>query len=791
MSNLEHRHVEEGGVPQESLIARTLLDTPVAGDRRGFLKFLGGLATTAAAAAACSGTKEDTVGDAQGAIGSGDAPPAKHQNQVCDTQPEAIDTFRNAPLHDCAGCHSPGKVGDGGWVHDDGTHGPQPLQKAFDSILPKVSKTTSDGKPWMVEFAEGRVKNDAGFVHAGGKQQLTQEQVDSLTKLHNLTSQVQPGATPPSFTVNTACEDQAYGLDEATFFKGVNMHSPAELHARFLRSVTGGPLPLHAPQFKDQDALRDALRHATGYIGFYRWLVTKSMDFTQTKFYDEGDEAIKFLGDTFGVNWAAFNNKELARGPGNLLAYIVANERSIQEFITADYVVLPGQKHPNDKNPDEHWVTRLAPVKVKGAPVSGIATDPLWLGRVGTSETNIGRHRAWEILRRFFNFDVLDIGSRNVEAPKNVSLPTLTYPACVACHGAGLDDAAAAFTDYQKMNEEHEYHHKSKLPAPFLAISLNGHKIPSDHTDRLGQFMDIIAADERPDIPFAKSMAKMAFTMLMDRDPVKPPRLGAEDYEPKMRRFKVEDTFLTEMAHFLKAHNYNFRELIVEMAMSRWFAANGQISEPLSPGRQVELEFVGPGMITPEVFGMRLRQLFGNDVHDLGIMKLILNEYNLDLGGIDGKTVTVRNPDPHAANELVRIFVGFESDKLVQNEFAKPPDARYLFTHLNWGSSPVEAPFHPLTNQPIPGNEEKYRAQLVKIHALAFGKYYAPDSPEITAAYKQWTNIWMKMLENLGNSKIANSHVPKGVKDSSDPQGLLRAWGAYMSSIISGMDFNV
>ncbi len=765
--------------------------------RRGFLRLIGtGIALATAAACAPAGYDKNALaeGGADGSSGGGGG--TIDPNATCPDQPDLIDQFRKLPVNNCTSCHATGKIGEPGWVADDGTHGPVALQHHFDTFLSKGAKDAPGGGSWVAEYAQGHVKKPDGSVHGGGPQELTPDQIKALTKFHDSASQVAPGSQV-SLTVNQACNAGAFALDDKAFFEKVKFHSPDGVYAKFLRNVTGGVMPATAPGFKNNNALRSALMDATGYVGFYNWLVTKVNDFTQTKFYEGNNDAIDFLGTVFGVNWAQFDNDELARGPGNLMAYIVLNNRSIQEFITAHYLVAPGHKNPAQfGNPDEFWPGRLVafdPNKdAQGkphpvAPVSGLATDPLWQGRVGTSETNIGRHRAWEILRRFFNFDVLDIGSRNVVAPKTATLPTLTYPACVACHGTPMDHVAASFWDYQK--NDGTYKHNPKLPADFPFIALNGHKIANDDPDRLGKMMSIIAADENPDIPFAKSMARMAFTMLMDRDPVKSPRLGVEDYDAKMKRFTVEDRFLTDMAQFLKANNYNFRALIVEMAMSPWFAANGETTGPLTPNEEVQLEFVGPGMISPEQLLMRLRQIFGNAVYDLGMVKLIMKDYVLDLGGIDSKAVTIRNSDPNAANTLMRLFVSQEADKMVQEDLAKTPQNRWLFKDLNFGNGPVEAPTKPLTNEPNPGVEQMYRATLARIHAYAFGRFYDPNSSEITAELKKWNDIWMLTLNNLPGPKMASTHVPKGT-DGTDPTGVKRAWGAYMAGLIASMDFN-
>ncbi len=755
----------------------------VVDDRRRFLSALMSGFGLAVVAAAC-GEKGVDASDGGGADAK------LNLGALCEKQPPVVKAgLKLREVTDCDGCHKKGGVGAGAWENLDPSDGALKTDEALQKLFHHASKTTSDGKGYMAEYAQQKVPNDAGKFHPGGVRTLTPDEWNIIDTLHQEAANIKiPGGPAPKLSVNTDCEKHNFKVSPQEYFSGVTLQTPDQVYMNFLRNVIGAPLPQSAPGIKNKEDLRNALRSASGHVGFSNWLVNAVNDFTHTKFYEGGDDAVKFLGDRYGVKWSDFSNKRLAQGPGNLLAYIVDQGRSVKEFLTAPYLVLPGAKHQDQPdNPDDDWRSRLQAVMIHGEPLSGLVTDALWLGQTPTSVTNIARHRAWEILRRFFDFDVLDIASRNVEAPKGDPLPTVKHPACVACHGANLDNFAAAFWDYQK---DDRYTHNPKLPPQFLSLGLYGQKVPNDDPNRLGKMMQLMTSDpEGSGYPFARSMAKMAYTMLTGRDAVKEPKLDEMDYEPKMRRFQVQNDFFDEMAKFLHGTGYNFRELVIEMAMSPWCATTGEFTEPLSPNREIELkDTIGPRMITPEVLAIRLRQLFGNDVMTLGLHKLVMNEYRIDLGGIDSVNTKVRRREPNAASELVRIFLAFEVDKLVQNDLARPPQSRYLFNDLDWGAAPIEAPFNPGTNAQI--NEAKYRATLVKIHTFAFGKHFTPNSPEITAAYNTFTNMWMETLKDLGTSKIASTHVPKG-SEGSDPLGLLRTWGAYMASIVQSTEFHM
>ena len=769
--------------------------------RGGFLKSIGTrMALVAALAGAtlpgCEKNLDDT-GSAHGAISHADGSSDTLANastdatsnvkvlpgQLCPDQPSLIQEFRALAPHveKCVSCHTPGGIGASGWFYDNSPEAAK-VQASFDKVLPRAAKIAPNGEPWMVAYPQGHVDDGMGGKHAGGKQVLTPDQIKAYTDFHkHIVDPGVPGEAPPLRVVNQDCHTKDFVLSEAAFFEGIPMHSRDGVYAKFLRNVTGGMLPATAPNIQDQQALKTYLRSATHQLGFYDWLRDKMNDRTLTRFYQEDNGAQNLMKTAYGGNWGGFDNAELAEGPGNLLAYIVRENRSIRELITAPYDVVPGAK-PSAQNPDENWVARLQAVTIPNAYLTGLPSHPLWLGRTPTSDTNIGRHRSWKIQKEFGDFDVLKIGgSQNVEAPKTMPNPTVNYGSCVSCH-AFVDPVAAAFLDYQG----EKYKHVSKLLKEFLYVGYGSYKVPSDHPNRLGYTMAAMAADDK----HLKATAKWAFSMLMEREPVEAPKPGETDYEPKMRRFQVENAFLIQMAQFLKTHGDNFRELIVEIAASPWYAANAQaMTQPVTPDRAVELEQIGPGLISPETLALRLRQLFGNEVHKLGIIKLITGDYLTDLGGIDSKNVTVRDRDPNAAKELVLALVALDgAGKLVLSDLSKPPAQRHLLNALDWGAGPVEAPMHPVTKQPIPGNEQKYREALVKTQAYAYATYYKPDSPEITAEYQLWLQIWDVMRLNPGSGKIASTHAVKGV-DPSDPNGIVRTWAAYLTSVVSAPQF--
>lgn len=712
-------------------------------------------------------------------------------NTNCAPQPPLVAEYMTLvrdQLSQCTGCHSAEGIAGSAWRgHDSARDNLKDLQRNFDSffaVAAKTEPTGPQGEPFIVAYPTDKTQkqfpNGKIQKHGGGIQSLTAEQVAAIVQFVDHATHVDPSGQASSLKAVTDCYELGQ-LTEAEFFEGVGMHDANGIVMKFLRDVTGGALPAGPLQIKNKEELKAMLRQITYQRGFYDWLKWRFNDLTLTRFYRDGSDAKNLMGNRYGMPWNVFDNKEVADGPGNRFAFIVRDNRSIQELVTGRYYVIPNQ-NPNPADPDENWVARLQAFSTDTEPLSGIVTDPLWQARFPTTDTNIGRHRAEYVLRNFADIRVLDTASRVVQAPANADLPTLTYPACAQCHtGTPLDSVAASFWDYQK---ESGYKHNSKLPAPFLSINFGGVGIPKDDSDRLGKMMYLISQEKG----FARSMANMAYSMLMNRSPMKRPVASEADYNEHMRHFEVENAFLDSMANFLTSNGYNFRELVVEMATSRWFAANGRLSSKPSPSRKAELKGIGPNMAPPEVLAMRLRQLFANDVFPTKISNLVTHAFVTELGGIDSKNVKVRSTTPNAPNELVRDFLAFEVDKLVVRELSRPPQQRYLLKDLDFTS--LEPPVYPVDDKPIPGNEMKYRLALANIQRLAFGKFVDPNAPEITVEYNKWIALWKLTLQDLGNGKIASTHRVQGAS-SDDPQGLVRTWGAYVATIVQGVEFGL
>ncbi len=720
-------------------------------------------------------------------------------------------------LDQCKSCHRPGGVGykpeiNSGWQWD-ASGNPIASGKSFDSLFKKAARFTEIKEPYWVAYAKGVTKNTdgSGKTHGGGEQSLDNGQVAQMSEftksvrayVQSLGNDPDAKTLPDAPKVNVDCKNTQYS--EEKLFEGMEMLSLPEVYVKFLRNVTGAKIPTSPLKITTKDQLRQMMMLATEDLGFYEWLKTNYNDETLTQALAKDDKAIKALGTSYGIDWTKRDNAELADGPGNLLVYIVKHNRSIKELGTATYIVDPGIKPINGGFDD--WVGRQKAqnITTDTAPLAGVPSDRIWLTRWPSTETNINRNRSRLTHEGFYDMDILKFGSRNVQQnDPNATYPTLTDKNCITCHrGTPLDLGSRAFTKFDLVTGKYNPNAKEPAPISLLNMGLYGQEIKHNAPNALQQLMYLMTLD--PDLspsdpgydpdrrrPFAKAMAKMSYKFLMQRDPSEKPNDGEMDFEAKMNRYMSENKFLNEMATFLHDNGYNFRKLVAEMAMSKWFSASGEMTtgDELTSKRTIELANVGPVLATPEQLAMRLKGLLGPDVEKFGLTQLIKGAANVELGGIDSIGVVTRQKDPTSIYELRIDAIALDNvGKIVVADLAKKPNERHLFKALSdWDNLKLESPVQPGTNEVNKSVELKYKQTMAVILLHKHGKYFDVNSKEVQDLFNEWVKIWNKYFDTKDNDNIVSTHQVPGV-DPSDKFRIIRTWVTFMAEIIQSIEF--
>jgi hypothetical protein len=609
-------------------------------------KFAAGVALSAVGASCVAHSDDDALNKPPAFI-----PNSRVNSNACLDSDSAPNQFAKIPLDSCAGCHSAqSSVVDArrAWIYDDGTHGAEALKNAFEASSQTIVKEVGPdgvqnpngdgtGKPFWVLYPQGLAThpfdeakgaytagNSTGH-HMGGVQSLTKDQIDKMTKLSSLMTNVKAGARV-DLNVNVDCKTDLYDKTPEEFFKGVKMLNLSETFAKY-RRMTGGLMPDGNPGFDEmgEGALAQFIYENIDSPEFSSFFLEEFNRMTLTDFYaTKNNSANSFLGKAFGAPWEVFDTAELARGPGNLFLYLMINGFDIRQLLTANFLVVPGIR-PGNAGPDEAFQKRLSIIpKQEGQHISGIATDLLLLGRLPTSFTNRWRKRAWWFLKNFHNKDVLQENStRNILAPKGMKDPEARFPGCNQCH-AVIDRLAMSAFYY---NETDKFEYTTDYPSEFIGMDFeNLHGIQPGDPNSYEKFMHYLAHCDfvdwdspnpknlDPKIPYAKSIAKIMFGILLGRKPLVKPQVGAENFDALMTAWKVEDAFLQEVGMSLIQSGYNVKAILPKIVLSPFFRATNEMDSEPSEDRAIELAEVGPHRVLARTMGVRLRQLLGDHV---------------------------------------------------------------------------------------------------------------------------------------------------------------------------------
>lgn len=171
-------------------------------------------------------------------------------------------------------------------------------------------------------------------------------------------------------------------------------------------------------------------------------------------------------GNTYQEQNKAINDAE--REPLELLRFIVENDRSYKEIVTADYVMMTANtsQYYNGQPVNIPGVTAEGwyPGKIGYAnrdhknvpyPHAGVLSTSTWLGRFPSTSTNRNRHRVRVMYEQFLGVDIEALGQRPQDDANGGEylVPTMENPDCTSCHSF-MDPAAAGF---QVFNDQGVY----------------------------------------------------------------------------------------------------------------------------------------------------------------------------------------------------------------------------------------------------------------------------------------------------------------------------------------------
>ncbi|WP_437738634.1 DUF1588 domain-containing protein [Sorangium sp. So ce1335] len=622
-------------------------------------------------------------------------------------------------------------------------------------------------------------------------------------------------------------------------FAGVVMSGPQEtLRAASLEIA--GRLPTEAEEQavaqSGMDALDPILDQLLTEDAFYVRLMEIYNDLFLTDRYLNGEAAVDLLrSDAYDPKWYAslpqdpalvekygardledainklksWTNRAIGREPLELIAYIVRNDRSFKEVLTADYTVVNPfsakaygvtAEFQNDADPEE-----FVPVKRDPIPLAGVLTSPVFLNRHPTTSTNRNRHRARVVYQYFLGTDILKTAEQPLDQTKITDFnPTMNNAACTVCHAA-LDPLSGGFHsfDSQGRYRADDTWYEDMRPPGFGAESVPYSEFPS----ALSWVAERVADDPR----FALSAVYTMYTGLTGQKPLVAPTNDDPEFSAKFRAYLAQYHAFNAIARDFADSDFNLKTVVKAIVKSPYFRARN-VAQPSSRGEALTqlggTRFLGPEQLHRKIWavtGYPWRPRAFEDDGSRYDYLLRRDAYRLLYGGIDSEEVIQRITEPNGimanvadrmANEMACISV--------PRDLFLPQEERLLFPY-------VETTFEPRdTNgfDVLPAIEA-IKKNIQHLHKRVLGESLELDDPEIERAYKLFFETWEEGKAGMakaegeegrlsrslpGACQVNNDYwtregLPEEQRLTRDENYTVRAWMSVMTYLLSDFRF--
>ena len=245
-----------------------------------------------------------------------------------------------------------------------------------------------------------------------------------------------------------------------------------------------------------------------------------------------------------------------------------------------------------------------------------------------------------------------------------------------------------------------------------------------------------IVADPR----FAEATVKFWWPALMGREVARPPEDEADaDFEGQLLAANAQGAEVKRLARgfrggFQGGPAYNLKDLLVEMALSKWFRANAVTDA--DPVRHAALRGVGAKrLLTPEELAQKTAAVTGVQWErhtplpptSGRSLSALTDQYRLLYGGIDSDGVTERSRESTSvmAGVARRHAVEVSCLGVVREFYLVPEGDRQLFAGINVSERDADA----------------IKNKLVELHDTLLGVQVAPDSADVEAAYRLFVDV--------------------------------------------------
>jgi hypothetical protein len=487
--------------------------------------------------------------------------------------------------------------------------------------------------------------------------------------------------------------------------------------------------------------------------------------------------------------------------PMKLIEYIVRNDRTFTEIVTADYIMVSPygargygvfeELKDKFKNPDDPF--EYIPVKLKALtarnksnnqdsatgfyPHAGLLSTFQYLARYPTTETNRNRLRARMYYQHFLGVDVLELAARVSDAAAvqaKFEIPTMQAAECAVCHRT-LDPVAGLFQDYWRFEANFAIYGKRKEGwfKDMFGAGFEGEDLPPSERWRALQWLgERTAKDPR----FAVAMTEHVYYILTGRRTLLPPKdIDDPLYPARVRAYREQRREVEAIAGRFAKSEFNLKVAFKEWIASDFYRADGPATAAKDPKRRAELDDIGlVRMLAPEQVERKIAAVFGEKWGRLqGEMAMLY-------GGIDSQEVTERATDPSGAmGAIQRILSNDVACKQVARDFARPAKERRLFPGIEPGVVPGASK----------EGDAAIRKAIVHLHQRILGRDDAPESAEVDRTFKLFAAGVKDSKEAKGVEKREAYACRQGGAVTDDPHYTIRAWRAVVTYLLRRPEF--
>jgi hypothetical protein len=676
------------------------------------------------------------------------------------------------------------------------------------AAVEEMAKNEYDGVPLLLAKPAGIAK------HGGGA--LLKEGDASYKLLEELIARLRDGDGD-----GDECDGTPAGLD----FAEVEQMDAQETFRKASLHLTGR-LPTSDEQKeleeKGEEGLAPVLDDLMTEEAFYVRLKEMFNDIFLTDRYFPNEDAVNLFDDeVYPRSGAWFDeqseerkraiNRAVAREPLELLTYIVRNDKPFTEVLTANYTVVNPYSAElynlrvdfKDLADENEWLeAKVRVLNREGErvtlPHAGLLTNPMWMNRFPTSETNKNRHRARMVMQQFLATDILNIAERPIDpaAATQYNNPTRDDPSCASCHRQ-LDPIAGAFMKWDERDQD-EYVPAREWYREMYAPGFGDELMPVDAFDTAQRWLGKrIVTDPR----FSLAMVRHVYTALTGHAPLVYPRQGAERYRAQLSAWETQDRIFRALVAEFVASEYNLRTVIRGVVLSPYFRAKNTLDE-LYGDQVIALEGVGTGRLTiPELLDRKVRATVGLSwTRDWDRAPYLRGDYSILYGGIDSNNVTSRLTEVNGVMTGVQWRMANEVSCMATAwDFNQKKSTRHLFKYVDLETTPVAED----GSDNLEGIAQ-IKKNIRYLHERFWGSRPDKDDPELDTTYQLFFETWREGLQGVASDTLSDripyacqarrdpltgEDLPESKRLELDPRYTVRAWMAVITYLMSDFQF--